>query len=107
MYVLKAMWETQPVYFKFFSYDESKNIKIVNLSEVIDDATIYETEEEAIKALETLNDSLFKIYPVCPKCKMDYSEHPALSRDDDKTLICPSCGIKEAVNQYIEYKTSN
>lgn len=107
MYVLKALWETQSVYFKYLLYNDETNINIVGLSEVIEDAPIYDTEEEAIEALESLNDPLFKIYPVCPKCKKDYDGKPALSRDDNETLICSSCGTKEALNQFIEYETSN
>ena len=31
----------------------------------------------------------------CPKCGRTYTEYPALSRTDNKTLICPDCGIRE------------
>ena len=34
---------------------------------------------------------------ICPKCGKTYSEHPALSRVDDETEICPDCGILEAL----------
>ena len=37
----------------------------------------------------------------CPKCGVYYTGYPALSRDDDKTKICPECGAKEAVGNYI------
>lgn len=33
---------------------------------------------------------------VCPRCGKPYHEHPALSRDN-KTLICPDCGTREAL----------
>ena len=33
----------------------------------------------------------------CPKCGSTYTEHPALSRTDNETLICPDCGIREAL----------
>jgi len=33
----------------------------------------------------------------CPKCGQRYTEHPALSRTDNKTLICPDCGTREAL----------
>ena len=33
----------------------------------------------------------------CPKCGCVYTEVPALSRTDNKTLICPDCGIREAL----------
>ena len=34
----------------------------------------------------------------CPKCGRRYTEHPALSRTDNETLICPDCGIREALD---------
>lgn len=33
----------------------------------------------------------------CPKCGCVYTEVPALSRTDNETLICPDCGIREAL----------
>ena len=34
---------------------------------------------------------------VCPKCGKTYRGHPALSRVDNETYICPDCGIREAL----------
>lgn len=34
---------------------------------------------------------------VCPKCGQVYTGHPALSRYDNDTLICPDCGTREAL----------
>ena len=34
---------------------------------------------------------------VCPICNKTYFAYPAISRVDDKTEICPSCGTKEAM----------
>jgi len=34
---------------------------------------------------------------VCPKCGQPYTGHPALSRADNSTPICPDCGIREAL----------
>lgn len=36
----------------------------------------------------------------CPKCGKEFTEYPALSREDNKTEICPECGIAEAVETY-------
>lgn len=33
----------------------------------------------------------------CPRCGRQYQKHPALSRKDNVTLICPSCGVREAL----------
>lgn len=34
---------------------------------------------------------------VCPKCGKTYKEHPAISRVDNQTPICPTCGTREAL----------
>lgn len=39
----------------------------------------------------------------CPKCNKKYNQFPALSRRDNKTLICPPCGTEEALNDYFGY----
>ena len=36
----------------------------------------------------------------CPKCDKDFYDTPALSREDNKTEICPECGMKEALEAY-------
>lgn len=35
---------------------------------------------------------------VCPRCGRSFCEPPALSRLDNKTLICPDCGTREALD---------
>ena len=43
---------------------------------------------------------------VCPSCGEVYSGYSALSRKDNKTLICPACGQKEAIEDYLNYLNS-
>ena len=38
----------------------------------------------------------------CPVCGKAYTDHPALSRKDNKTEICPSCGLNEALEAYYD-----
>lgn len=35
---------------------------------------------------------------ICPKCGRAYSDYPAISREDNKTEICPVCGVREAMS---------
>lgn len=37
----------------------------------------------------------------CPKCGKCYVGYPALSREDNKTEICPECGIKEVTEAFV------
>lgn len=34
---------------------------------------------------------------VCPRCGRSYAGAPALSRQDNATLVCPDCGTREAL----------
>ena len=34
----------------------------------------------------------------CPICHRRYRGHPAISRKDNKTKICPECGVREALD---------
>lgn len=39
----------------------------------------------------------------CPKCKKEFTEHPAISWSDNETEICPECGIREAIEAYQKF----
>lgn len=43
----------------------------------------------------------------CPKCGKEYIGYPALSRKDNKTKICPVCGLKEAIVLFLESHDAN
>ena len=34
---------------------------------------------------------------ICPICGAEYAEIPAVSRVDNRTPICPTCGTREAL----------
>lgn len=35
---------------------------------------------------------------ICPKCGRKFDRLLALSREDNKTMICDDCGVKEALD---------
>lgn len=37
---------------------------------------------------------------ICPKCKKEFSNPPAISRVDNKTPICSECGVREAIADF-------
>lgn len=39
-----------------------------------------------------------RIVRICPLCNKSYTSHPALSKTDNKTLICPDCGTRQALD---------
>ena len=40
---------------------------------------------------------------VCPRCKEEWTGHPALSRVDNKTDICSPCGTTEGLDDYFGF----
>ena len=38
---------------------------------------------------------------ICPRCSKTTKKYPALSRRDDKTGICPECGVDEAMFDFV------
>jgi len=60
-----------------------------------------EFEKAMDKAMDNLLDQLTKLLEdktkECPCCGNPLTEHPALSRRDNKTEICPACGVREAM----------
>ena len=58
---------------------------------ILEMTTLEVIEEEATKD---------KSYKMCPRCGRHYSDYPAISRYDDKTKICPDCGVEEAMINY-------
>jgi predicted RNA-binding Zn-ribbon protein involved in translation (DUF1610 family) len=39
---------------------------------------------------------------LCPVCHNYFTDYPALSRKDNDTLICPQCGMNEAMVEYFK-----
>ena len=39
----------------------------------------------------------------CPICKRMITGVPAISRTDNKTEICADCGVRQSVEQYVNY----
>ena len=37
---------------------------------------------------------------ICPVCGGPLTAHPALSRKDNKTEVCPDCGIRRALSDF-------
>lgn len=55
-------------------------------------------EQDLRRDLEMLPKTVaYKILEIqrCPKCKKEFTEYPALYRNDNKTEICPECDVKE------------
>ena len=57
---------------------------ITTETDVVYDGTIYHATNVPAK--------------ICPECGKEYSSRPALSRKDNKTMICPKCGMMEALD---------
>ena len=76
-------------------------IPVHRYSSVVDDAMIYDSHEEAERIANSKIPQeyvrwVLAVYD-CPYCKRKFVGYPALSRKDNKTEICPDCGVKEAM----------
>ena len=72
------------------------------------DAKRYDDMDVLRQELERLPKTLtYKILEIqrCPKCKKEFTEYPALSREDNETEICPECGVREAVEAYVKARS--
>lgn len=65
------------------------------------DTWYFETYDEANRTRYIFGGTILEVYGrVCPTCGKFYTEHPALSRKDNKTEICPTCGMNEAITEF-------
>lgn len=97
MYVIKGFWGEDPAYYVGISPSKLGDLTCVNLSTALDKATKFDSVEKAEECFKFISPELFKIYPICPRCHKEYDGKPAISRDDNKTEICPDCGTQEAL----------
>ncbi len=103
-YIIKGIWDGQVCY--YVGIDTKKTffgIPVVRLSTSIEEAMMFDTTDSVEEAYEKVSHATFKIYPVCPICGEDYTEHPAISRRDNKSKICPKCGTAEALADFLIY----
>lgn len=70
----------------------SASIKALKESEEIIEDEVVETEDDF-----PYDNTTEKF---CPRCGVTYTDYPALSRYDNKTYICPDCGVEEAMINY-------
>lgn len=74
-------------------------------SSFLADAKRYDDLDVLRDDLDLIHESLTrKILEIqrCPKCGKEFTEYPALSREDNATEICPECGVREALAVYLE-----
>lgn len=98
-FIIKGTIKNKTVYYKSTSNENlwGSEWKVPTFTETIETATFYESSEEAEEVCSNIGFGNFKIYPVCPRCHKEYDGHPAISRDDNITKICPDCGTQEAL----------
>ncbi len=76
-------------------------------SSLLTDAKRYDDLDLLRDDLDLIHESLTrKILEVqrCPKCGKEFTEYPALSREDNETEICPECGVSEALESYLRHQ---
>lgn len=109
MYVIRGFLKDQLVYYVSLHPQQlfGTTMYVTVCSETLDGATKYDSFEDADIDCRELNNSNFTILPICPSCNKEYDDTPAISRKDNKTEICPTCGTKEALLIFANHITSN
>ena len=102
LYVIKGFYNNETIYYVSTDNSSNPNLPIWNITDNIEKATKYSNLDIAISDCKDLRDHSFKVYPVCPMCDIEYSEPPAISRFDNSTEICPTCGMKESLINFIK-----
>ena len=85
LYVIKGFYNNESIYYVSNENSCKLNLPIWKATNNIENATKYSNLDIAISNCNNLKCNLFKVYPVCPICNMDYSEHSAISRVDNYT----------------------
>lgn len=103
-FVIKGVLKDKTVYYKNTSNELlwGSEWDVPNFAETIENATLYDSSDEAEEVCSNIGFGNFQIYPVCPSCHKEYSGHPAISRHDNKTEICEYCGLIEALWKFFE-----
>ena len=60
--------------------------------------------EHQTKVIDKEESNMTAEFSICPICGKQYFGYPALSRTDNKTLICPDCGVAEAIAVFMNSK---
>ena len=95
----------------FYVGDKTSTGEIIptafRFSSFFGDAKIFKSKkvanDTALNNIGTRTDEVRK----CPKCGKFYFGAPALSREDNKTEICPECGIREAMEPFLSIDEAN
>lgn len=90
--------------------DNGKPLKAnEQFSSFLVDAKRYDDTAILMEELDILPDSVAcKVLEIqkCPKCGKEFTDYPALSRIDNETEICPECGVREALQKYMEFRVA-
>lgn len=96
----KGIW----YYVGEYGADGAKLEPCEQYSSFLADAKRYDDLDILRDDLDFIQESLTrKILEIqrCPKCGKEFTEYPALSREDNETEICPECGIAEAISAFV------
>lgn len=96
-YVIGIIYDKDIWYYVGEKDSDGKRLKNdEHFSSFFVDAKRYDDVESLPKTLA------YKIFELqrCLKCKKEFTEHPALSREANETEICPERGVREAIEAY-------
>lgn len=103
MYVIKGLYNGDYYYYVDSYIDSINGLPVHKFSGALAGATKFDSASKAKLECSKISDSSFKVLAYCPLCNKEFEGHPAISRFDNKTEICPDCGTKEALQESMKH----
>lgn len=92
---------------EFFLSDLYKNGTELHLkfTNNLNKAIIYDSFDKVKGTKFLLNNLSLCVREYCPSCNKYFEGYPAISIIDNRTHICPDCGQREAIEEFIKKTT--
>ena len=104
MYVIRGIYHGSTCYYVDSKIDESTSLIVRTFTSTVESATRFRSIKKAQFICDELHENYFKVYALCPICHKEIIGYPAISRKDNKTKICSTCGVNQALVDLFNYQ---
>ena len=103
MFIIKGLYHGSTCYYIDSKIDANTGLIVRTFTPNIETATKFRTIKKAQATCDELHEPFFKVYPLCLICHKEIIGYPALSRHDNKTQICSTCGVNQSIADLFNY----
>ena len=104
MYVIRGFYHDSICYYVDSKIDETTGLVVRTFTATVETATRFKSKKKAQTVCDDLHEKFFKVFSLCPICHKEIIGYPALSRKDNKTKICSTCGVNQALVDLFSYQ---